>query len=96
MGFVWGTNILIYDFEGVIVWTSWLDVIEVLNQVQISRPKMIRLRKSIVTIFQDAQNLKLIKPRFTVLMKTIKTKDVDKLTSTLLGKAKSVFYAEIP
>jgi len=69
---------------------------EVLDQVNISRQKMIRLRKSIVRIFEDAQILKIIEPRFTVLMKTNETKEIDKLTSNLLVKAKSVFYTEIP
>jgi hypothetical protein len=57
---------------------------------------MTKLRKSVVTIFEDARDLKLIEPRFTLLMKTNKTKEVDKLTSNLLVKAKSVFYTEIP
>jgi hypothetical protein len=69
---------------------------EVLDQVEISRQKMTRLRKSIIIIFEDAQNLKVIEPRFTVLMKTNETKEVEKLTSNLLAKAKSIFYTEIP
>ena len=47
-------------------------------------------------IFEDARDLKLIEPRFTLLMKTNKIKEVDKLTSNLLVKAKSIFYTEIP
>lgn len=69
---------------------------EVFDQVGISRQKMTRLRKSIVIIFEDARDLKLIEPRFTLLMKTNKTKEVDKLTSNLLVKAKSIRYTEIP
>ena len=38
---------------------------EVLDQVGISRQKITRLRKSVVTIFENAQDLKLIEPRFT-------------------------------
>lgn len=68
---------------------------EVFDQVGISRQKLTKLRKSILVIFKDAQNLKLIEPRFTLLMKTNKIKDVEKLTSNLLVKAKSVFYTEI-
>ena len=68
---------------------------EVFDQVGISRQKMARLRKSVVTIFEDAGDLKLIEPRFTLLMKTNKTKEVEKLTSNLLVKAKSIFYTEI-
>ena len=68
---------------------------EVFDQVGISRQKMARLRKSVVTIFEDARDLKLIEPRFTLLMKTNKTKEVEKLTSNLLVKAKSIFYTEI-
>ena len=69
---------------------------EVFDQVGISRQKMTRLRKSIVIIFEDARDLKLIEPRFTLLMKTNKTKEVDKVTSNLLVKAKSIRYTEIP
>jgi hypothetical protein len=68
---------------------------EVFDQVGISRQKLTKLRKSVLVIFKDAQNLKLIEPRFTLLMKTNKIKDVEKLTSNLLVKAKSVFYTEI-
>ena len=68
---------------------------EVFDQVGISRQKLTKLRKSVLVIFKDAQDLKLIEPRFTLLMKTNKIKDVDKLTSNLLVKAKSVFYTEI-
>jgi hypothetical protein len=53
-------------------------------------------QKSIVIIFEDARILKVIESRFTVLMKTNETKEVEKLTSNLLVKAKSVFYTEIP
>ncbi len=52
---------------------------------------MRRVSKSIVIIFEDAQDWKLIEPRFTLLMKTNKTKEVEKLTSSLLVKAKSIF-----
>nr|YP_010283130.1 hypothetical protein MKU15_pgp061 [Nitzschia traheaformis]ULD15894.1 hypothetical protein [Nitzschia traheaformis] len=69
---------------------------EVFDQVGISRQKMTRLRKSILIIFEDALDLKLIEPRFTLLMKTNKTEEVDKLTSNLLVKAKSIRYTEIP
>ena len=69
---------------------------EVFDQVGISRQKMTRLRKSIIIIFEDAQDLKFIEPRFTLLMKTNKTEEVDKLTSNLLVKAKSIRYTEIP
>ena len=55
-----------------------------------------RVRKSILIIFEDAQDLKLIEPRFTLLMKTNKTKKVDKLAANLLVKAKSIRYTEIP
>jgi len=40
--------------------------------------------------------LKLIESRFILLTKTNKTEEVEKLTSNLLAKAKSVFYTEIP
>lgn len=66
-----------------------------LNQFDISNSRMIRLRKSMVTIFQDAQDLTLIEGRFTLLTKTNQTKKVDKLTSNLLGRGKSIFYTEI-
>ena len=69
---------------------------EFLDQFDISNSRMIRLRKSIVTIFQDAQDWKLIEGRFTLLTKTNQTKKVEKLTSNLLGRGKSIFYTEIP
>ena len=72
----------------------WIE--EFLDQVDISRPQMIRIRKSIVTIFQDAQDLKLIEPRFLRLTKTNKTKEVDKLTSNSLSRAKYIRSTEIP
>jgi hypothetical protein len=40
--------------------------------------------------------LKLIESRFILLTKTNKTEEVEKLTSNLLAKAKSVFSTEIP
>jgi hypothetical protein len=61
-----------------------------------SRQKMTRLRKSIIIIFEDARDLKLIKPRFPLLMKTNKTLEVEKLTSNSIVKAKSIFYTKIP
>lgn len=69
---------------------------KVFEQVGVSRQKMTKLKKSILIIFEDALDSKLIEPRFTLLMKTNKTKEVDKLTFNLLVKAKSIFYTEIP
>ena len=69
---------------------------EVFDQVGTSRQKMTRLRKSILIIFEDALDSKLIEPRFTLLMKTNKIKKVDKVTANLLVKAKSICYTEIP
>ena len=57
---------------------------------------MRKLRKSILLTFEDAKNLKIIEPQFTLLMKTNESKEVEKLTSNSLVKAKSVFYTEIP
>jgi len=39
---------------------------------------------------------KSIEPRFIILTKTNKTKEVDKLTSNSLSRAKSIRYTEIP
>lgn len=69
---------------------------EFLDQLDISNSRMTRLRKSIVTIFQNAQDWKLIEESFTLLTKTNQTKKVEKLTSNLLGRGKSIFYTEIP
>ncbi len=69
---------------------------EFLNQFDVSNSRMTRLRKSIVTVFQDAQDWKLIEGRFTLLTKTNQSKKVDKLTSNLFSKGKSIFYTEIP
>jgi len=49
-----------------------------------------------VKTFQDAQDFKLIEPRFTILTKTKKTKEVGKVTSNFLSRAKSICYTEIP
>lgn len=51
---------------------------------------MIRIIKSLVVIFRDAQILKVIESRFNTFMKTNETKEVKKLTLKLIGKAKSV------
>jgi hypothetical protein len=75
---------------------DFLERFNVSNKKQTQLKQMTRLRKSVVTIFEDAQDLKLIEPRFTLLMKTNKTEEVEKLRSNLLVKAKSVFYTEIP
>ena len=56
---------------------------------------MIKLRKYIVILFHHAQDLKLIEPRFNLLVKTNQTKKVDKLTLNLVSKAKSILYTEI-
>jgi len=42
------------------------------------------------------QYLKLIEPRFTIVTKTNKTKEVEKLTSNYLSRAKYIRYTEIP
>jgi hypothetical protein len=57
---------------------------------------MLKLRKAMVKTFQDAQDFKLIEPRFTILTKTKKTKEVGKVTSNFLSRAKSICYTEIP
>jgi hypothetical protein len=69
---------------------------EFLDQFDISNSRIIRLIKSIVPTFQDAQDLKSIEGRFTLLTKTNLTKKVDKLTSNSVGRGKSIFYTEIP
>jgi hypothetical protein len=72
----------------------WVE--ELLNQADISGLRVVKLRKAIVKTFQDAQDFKLIEPRFTILTKTNKTKEVDKLTSNSLSRANSIRYTEIP
>ena len=90
----------VYDFRAKIFFLLSFSTTELEKEFRIQevldRQKMIRVRKSILIIFQDAQDLKVIEPRFTVLLKTNETKEVEKLTSNLLVKAKSVFYTEIP
>ena len=72
------------------------EIQEVLEKTGLSRQKMTRLRKLIFIIFKEAENLKLIEPRFILVMKTNEREKVEKLTPNLLGKTKSIFYTEIP
>lgn len=58
---------------------------EVFDQVGIYCQKMARLRKAILIIFEDARDLKLIEPRFTLLMKTNQRRKVGKLTLRLIS-----------
>lgn len=67
-----------------------------LNQADISGLRVVKLRKAVVKTFQDAQNFKLIEPRFTILTKTNRIKEVDQLTSNSLSRAISIRYTEIP
>ncbi len=69
---------------------------EFLDQVDISGLRLLKLRKSIVKIFQDAQDLKLIETRFTIVKKTNKTKEVEELTSNYLNRSKYICYTENP
>ena len=69
---------------------------EFLDQFDILSSRMIKLRKSIFTIFQDSQDWKLIEGRFTLVTKTNQTKKIKKLTSNLFGRGKSIVYTEIP
>jgi hypothetical protein len=71
------------------------EIQEILEKTGLSRQKIIRLRKSIFLIFKAAENLKLIEPRFILVMKTNKIIEVEKLTPNLLVKAKSICYTEI-
>lgn len=72
------------------------EIQKVLEQTGLSIQKMRRVRKSIFIIFKEAENLKLIEPQFILVMKTNEREKVEKLTPHLLGKAKSIFYTEIP
>lgn len=72
------------------------EIQKVLEQTGLSLQKMRKVRKSIFITFKEAENLKLIEPRFILVMKTNKREKVEKLTPNLLGKAKSIFYTEIP
>lgn len=72
------------------------EIQKVLEQTGLSLQKMRKVRKSIFITFKEAENLKLIEPRFILVMKTNEREKVEKLTPNLLGKAKSIFYTEIP
>lgn len=73
-----------------------LCIAELLNQADISGLRMVNLRKAVVKTLHDAQDFQLIEPRFTILTKTNKTKEVDQLTSNSLSRAISIRYSEIP
>ena len=71
------------------------EIQEILEHIDLSRQKMTTLRMAILLTLEDAKRLQLIEPRFTLLMKTNKIKEVEELTPNLLIKSKSVFYSEI-
>lgn len=65
-----------------------------LAQFSISNSRTSGLKKSIVQLMHKVQDSKLIEPGFLVVTKKNQIKKVDKLNSSLVSKAKSVFYIE--
>jgi hypothetical protein len=71
-----------------------LPVENFLNQFSVRNSKNLQIRKSILTILQQAQDLKFIKPGFLLFTKEKNFNKVDKLTLNLISKSKSIFYFE--
>ena len=67
---------------------------EFLEQVTISTSKSAKIKKYIVAVLSELKDHKLIKSKFQVLTKQNKLKEVDKLTSNLVSRSKSIFYME--
>ena len=65
---------------------------ELLGQVFISNSKNMRLKKYIVTTLNKLKDSKLIEPKFQVLTKPKKLKEIDILTSRLISHSESIFY----
>ena len=67
---------------------------EFLGQVSISNSKRARLKNHIITVLNELKDGKLIEPKFQVLTKQNKFKEVDTLTSSLVSRSRSIFYTE--
>lgn len=67
---------------------------EFLGRVSISTSKNAKLKKHIVAALSELKNYKVIEPKFQVLTKQNKLKDVSTLTPNLVSRSKSIFYTE--
>lgn len=67
---------------------------EFLGQVSVSTSKSAKLKSHIVAVLSELKNCKIIEPKFQVLTKQNKIKEVDTLTSNLVSRSKSIFYTE--
>lgn len=71
-----------------------LPVEEFLEQFTLSNKKNRQLRESILKLLQQAQDLKLIQPRFDLFTKKGKLESVEKLTLRSLTKSKLIYFWE--
>lgn len=67
---------------------------EFLGQVWVLNSKSARLKKYILTVLNELKDRKLIEPKFQVLTKQNKFKELDTLTSSLVSQFRSIFYTE--
>jgi hypothetical protein len=67
---------------------------EFLEQKSLSNYKRAKLKKCIVKVFQELQDLKVIKPEFEILTKQNRLKEATTLTSILVSRSKLIYYRE--
>ena len=67
---------------------------EFLGQVSVSTSKSAKLKNCIVRVLHELKDLKVIQPKFEILTKENRLKEVSTLTSNLVSRSKSIFYTE--
>jgi hypothetical protein len=67
---------------------------EFLEQKSLSNYKRAKLKKCIVKVFHELQDLKVIEPEFEILTKQNRLKEATTLTSILVSRSKLIFYRE--
>jgi len=67
---------------------------EFLGRVSISTFKSAKLKRCIVRVLDELQDLKVIEPEFEILTKQNRLKEVTTLTSNLVSRSKLIFYRE--
>ena len=65
---------------------------EFLEQKSLSNYKRAKLKKCIVKVFYELQDLKVIEPEFEILTKQNRLKEATRLTSILVSRSKLIFY----
>ena len=67
---------------------------EFLEQKSLSNYKRAKLKKCIVKVFHELQDLKVIEPEVEILTKQNRLKEVTRLTSILVSRSELIFYRE--